>query len=339
MTPKGIDMPIQITILGLGQIGSSIGLALSNREDDFLRVGFDKELNVAQAAKKKGAVDRNSNNLHRAVQEADIVVLALPIDQIRETLSVIRDTLKPNVVVLDTAPAKAALLAWVEELLPENCHYIGLTPVINPNYLHGLETGVDAARMDLFEGGLMGIAAPGDSSSEAFQLAIDLTKILGAEPLFIDIAEVDSFMAATHVLPQLLASTMLNITLDRPGWKDGLKFAGRAYAQITSPTAYLDLPEAVISACLENREHLLRHLDDLTTELTTARALIAAGDEQALLERYGDLRNAREKWLGARGRLDPLAGQRLPAKIPSTSQMFSRMIFGERKRRGPKKDE
>ena len=66
-------MTIQITIVGLGQIGGSIGLALSEKQDLLHRVGHDKEHIIAQQAKKMNAVDSVSLNLPNAVENADVI--------------------------------------------------------------------------------------------------------------------------------------------------------------------------------------------------------------------------------------------------------------------------
>ncbi len=99
-------MAIQITIIGLGQIGASIGLALAERKDSIERVGHDIDPGVAKQAQKLGAVDRIEYNLPRSVENADVVLLSIPVDQMRETLEIIAADLKEGCVVLDTAPVK-----------------------------------------------------------------------------------------------------------------------------------------------------------------------------------------------------------------------------------------
>ncbi len=119
---------------------------------------------------------------------------------------------------------KEEVAIWAKEILPAGRHYVGLTPVLNPAYLQEHKSGVEAARADLFRGGLMAIVVPPQTASEAVKLAADLTRLLGAAPLFADPMEVDGFMAATHILPQLLAVVMLNVTVDQPGWEDSVKW-------------------------------------------------------------------------------------------------------------------
>ena len=76
-------MTVQITVIGLGQVGTSIGLALEPQKERILRVGHDRKADIARQVEKMGAFDKIINNLHAAVEQADIVVLALHEDQIR----------------------------------------------------------------------------------------------------------------------------------------------------------------------------------------------------------------------------------------------------------------
>ncbi len=103
-------MAIQITIIGLGQIGGSIGLALAGQKAALKRVGHDKKVDVERAAQSKGAVDEVKHNLPSAVRDADLVLLCLPVSQVRETLEFIAPDLKEGAVVMDTSPVKSGVL-------------------------------------------------------------------------------------------------------------------------------------------------------------------------------------------------------------------------------------
>lgn len=323
-------MSVQITIIGLGQIGASIGLALADQEKTLVRVGHDIDPGVMRQAKQMGAVDRVSVNLYRAVGGADLVLLALPLDQVKETLELVGGDLRENAVVMDTAPVKAAVVRWAEKYLPSGRHYVGLMPMINPHYLHGVETGIAGARADLFQDGLMAVVPPPGAEAAAVQMAIDLTGLLGATPLFADLTEVDSFVAATHTLPQLMAAALLGTTVDHPGWQDGRKFAGRAYAQVTSSLTFMDTPAAMASACLQNRDNMARVLDQLIASLQNLRATLASQQEQALIEQLTHDLEARQRWWQERLAAEWGPGEGPEAKAPPASSMLRRMLFGER---------
>ena len=109
-------MPIQITIIGLGQIGTSMGLALAAHKNSILRVGHDKKADLEREAQQKDAIDKAEHNLPTAVRDARIVVLAMPVSQVRETLEFIAPDLQENTVVLDTSPVKSNVAKWAKEL-------------------------------------------------------------------------------------------------------------------------------------------------------------------------------------------------------------------------------
>ncbi|OGO37604.1 MAG: hypothetical protein A2W35_05595 [Chloroflexi bacterium RBG_16_57_11] len=320
-------MTIQISIIGLGQIGASVGLALKEKKDLLLRVGHDIDHNIARQAEKMGAVDRLDINLPRAVRGADLVVLSLPLDQMRETLEIIAPDLRENCVVMDTGSAKEAVAAWAAELLPEGRHYVGLTPVINPAYLHEVDLGIKAARPDLFQGGLVAIVALSQTDSAAIKLAADMTRLLGAVPLFADPLEVDGVMAATHLLPQLMAAALLNATIDQPGWREGRKFAGRAYAESTAPAVLPGDAYSLAVTALLNRENTLRVLDSAIAALSAIRNDIDRTDEASLDERLSRARNGRDTWWKGRQSMEWVNEGAPGVKVPEMPSMFSR-LFG-----------
>jgi len=319
-------MTIQITILGLGQIGASFGLALQTKQESIKRVGHDKELSIARQAEKIKAIDRVEVNLHKAVREADVVLLCLPVGQLKETMQLIAEDLKEGAVVMDTGPAKEITSTWAEELLPAGRFYIGLTPVLNPIYLHATESGIEAAHPDLFQGGLMAIVTPHQTESAAIKLAADLTRLVGANPLFADPLEIDGLMSATHLLPQLMSAALLDATIDQPGWREARKVAGRAYAEASAPIAHLaNEPESLGVASILNRENLLRLLDSAIASLAAIRGDIDAKDETALNERLVRAREGRAIWWAERqtGNWGDGAEQ---AAIPETPGVFGRMF-------------
>jgi prephenate dehydrogenase len=330
---------VQITIIGMGQIGTSMGLALAPQKDAFLRVGNDKDIKVANRAKELGALDRAEFNLPRAVAEAAIVVLAIPIDQIRETFQLIAPDLKADTLIMDTAPVKASVSQWARELLPPGCHYIGLVPVINPAYLDLCVTGVEAARPDLFKNGLMAILSPGEVPSEGIKLATDFASLLGASHLFIDTVELDSMMANTHILPQLLAAALLNATIDQPGWYDARKLAGREYAQVTSVIEANTDAGSLASQALAVPDHLVRHMDAIIAALYELREQLISGEAENFRQELEKARANHDLWLKERRAGHWIASENVPnVVLPTAGQELKRMFTfgGGRKPKQPK---
>jgi prephenate dehydrogenase len=311
----------------MGQIGTSIGLALAKHSDLVRRVGHDKEVGIARKAEKMGALDKVEFNIPNAVEKADIVVLSIPVDQIKEMLEIIAPNLKPDAVVMDTAPVKEGVSAWTHELLPEDRFYVGLTPVLNPEYLQEHDSGVEAARADMFQNGMVAIVTPPGTASEAIKLATDFIHLLDTEHLFVDPVELDSLMAATHILPQLMSAALLNITVDQPGWYEGRKLAGRAYAEVTGPSVLLGEPGAIASAALLNQEHVVRVIDSLIATLHHMRIDISDQNQKSLLESLERARSGREGWWRERWTAHWSAEETAPSvEMPTAKDVLGRLV-------------
>jgi prephenate dehydrogenase len=321
-------MSVQITIVGLGQIGSSIGLALKAHEVNVHRVGHDKDPQAAKEAQKAGAVDDVKYNLPASIREAKIVILALPLSAMRETLEIIAPDLQEGTLVLDMAPAKATVAAWAKELLPPGRFYIGLTPAINPEYLHGTEFGVKAARADLFEHGLMVVNAPLGTPGNVFNLAMEFVQLVGAMPLLMDTTEADGVFSAMHVLPQLAAAALLDATVDRPGWQEARKLAGRPYATVTAGMAYHDDVESLQVTALGNRENVVRLLNAYIASLIRLRDEIDANDRESVNVSLEDALQGRIRWFDERIAADWLKGEAQQIDAPSFGDRVNQMLFG-----------
>lgn len=325
-------MSIQITIIGLGQIGASLGLALTPHSKNILRVGHDKNMTVAQNAQKMGAVDEIRRNLPRSVRDADVVILSLPLSEIRETLGYIAQDLKPDAVILDTAPAKAIVQQWVAELLPVGHPYVGLAPVINPVYLHEEALGVESARADLFHKSVMLIAAPSSASEGALQLAADLAQLVGSQPLFADPAEADGLLATAHLLPQLTAAALLNATVESSGWGEVRKVAGRAYAETTRSILHQEGAASLTEAVFANRENLIYKLDEMLASIQALKESLVAEDRDALAQQLTHAEEGRLLWSYERKSaawLMPEEGKKMSVELAGIAER----IFGFKERK------
>lgn len=289
-----------ITIVGLGQIGTSIGLALEKHSERLHRVGHTRQLGQANHAKKLGAIDNTALNLRSAVRNADVVVLALPLDQVQEVLELISDEIGEGTVVLDTSLGRQAASEWAVDRFADGSHYVGFTPVLNPQMLQTYKGGIQEASPTLFQDGMFAITSPMNTSSDALKVASDLALMMDATPLFADLVEIDSYMSRVHVLPQLLAAGLANATIGTPGWDENRKLTGRAYSQLANIMESHDRAEAVALAARLNREHVVRTLDSLIAELGAMRDELESEDEEAFEGRILKADEARREWWAER---------------------------------------
>ena len=323
-------MPVHITIIGLGQIGASIGLALSQHKNIVSVVGHDIEIRVERAAQKKGAVETTEHNLPKAVKDARIVLLALPVHQIRETLEFIAPDLKEGTVVVDTAPIKSEVANWAKNILPEGCYYVGLVPTIGPEYLNDAGTGLDSAKTDLFSKSIFLVSAPSGTPGEAVQLVSDLVKLMDATAMLTDITESDGLMTSAHLLPLLVSAALLNATVDQPGWKDVRKLAGRSYSAATSGLTLHDDPESLQMMSLQNHVNTVRSLDVMISALRALRDDIENGKDDVLMDRLQAAMTGRKNWMNERTLANWVEMQREPVDYPSMSDRLMGGFIGKR---------
>jgi prephenate dehydrogenase len=318
-------MPVQITIIGLGQIGASMGLALADHQESILRVGHDKRADVERAALQKGAVDKAEHHLISAVREARMVVLAMPASQIRETLELIGPELKEGAIILDTTPVKAEVAELAKKTLADGCYYVGLAPAINPELLHDFTLGLDAARADLFANGVCLVDAAYGTPEEAATLAVDFVRLLGAHPILADIFESDGLMATTHVLPQLVSAALLNATVNQPGWQEARRVASRAYATMTSGVSHFDEINSLRMSAMQNRVGIVHALDVMIAALHGFRDDLENQNEDGISARLNAAELGRQRWWNERLAAD---WSELPKTEAVNMSSFFERLFG-----------
>lgn len=318
-----------IAIIGLGQIGTSVGLALKGRGGGARLVGCDKDAAATRQAEILGAVDKIAG-LRDAVRDAGIVVLSLPMSEVREVLSRIGPLLEEGAVVMDTAPVKRQVAEWARETLPEGRYYVGLVPAVNPEAIGDTGSGPKGGRADLFRRAVMIIDAQPGTPPEVEQLAINLAKLLGAKPLLADPTESDGLMTTAHILPQLAAAALLDASLERPGWLEARKLAGPPFATVTGGLAYFDDPASIVLEALGNPTVTVHALDTMIAALKGIRDTVQAGNADQLGQRLKEAFEGRERWLDERGSAEWLSEGGDAAELPQMGEQVLQMLFGGR---------
>jgi prephenate dehydrogenase len=321
-------MPIQITIIGLGRIGVSLGLALKRQaESASLKIiGHDRDLELTKKATARGAIDADEWNLPAACENADVIYLCVPLSALKEVLEEVVPNTKPGCVITDTAAVKSPVLEWAAAVVPTDRYYIGGTPIPNPLYLHENATGLEAAQANFFEGGLWALVPDANASPEALKLISDLAQLAGAAPFFVGALELDALMAGTHTLPALVAGALMGSLADSPEWADGRKMADRSFATATAPISF-NGPSAVRAEALINSANVLRLLDSYLEHMQALRQAIAAGDEGSLESLLTQAALAREGWLTQR-RAANWEEDELPKKYMPTVSSMVKGLFG-----------
>ena len=310
-----------ITIIGLGRTGASVGLALRRADLGITVAGYDEERETMKAAQEAGAIDRAEGNLGRAAAAADILILAVPVQAVEKVLQIIGDRVREHALVLDLTGLKARSQALAREYLTQG-HFVGAAPVLAAEALAEGDDGPAAARADLFQNSVFCLMPAPQADPQAVETSVNVGRVLGAQPFFLDPAEYDSLVQGVETVPGLLAAALFRAVTGASGWRDILRFAGSNFYRAT---AALEDGEAVAHLALNDRAATLRWLDALLVQVQEIRSRVDEGDEERLAALLQQLGLEREKWLHEREEND---WEQVPASevtpFSIREQMFGR---------------
>jgi prephenate dehydrogenase len=288
-----------VSILGLGRIGTSIGLALKASGFELQIIGYDEDRNVGRQAKEMGAIDKTNWNLLNAATMADIVVLALPFKDLEDSLAIMGDDLSPHALIIDLGSLKAPGLKWADQYMKRG-HYVGASLVLSAEMLTDSRLSIDAANAQLFQDSVYCVMPSPSAEPKAVETAVNFGRLLGATPFFLDAHEYGSLIHGVETGPGLLSAAMFRAVQQSTGWRDILRFAGLPFALATTGLDSQDLAYLA----LQDKEATLRWLDSVLSELGEVRRWVADGELERLELILDDLAIERARWLHSRAKND-----------------------------------
>jgi prephenate dehydrogenase len=284
---------MKIAIIGLGLIGGSMGLALKQAKWRNAEVtGYVRRPEVGSSALSLGTVDKVESSLKKAVEKADLIIIATPALTIKDIFARTACDLSAGCIVTDAASTKQQVLGWAKELLPATVDFIGGHPMA------GKETfGIKAATADLFHGCIYCLTPAPQAKPAAMQTVTEMVKAIGATPLVIDARGHDNLVAGISHLPMLLSAALVLATTQNDTWGKMLQLASSGYRDVTRLAS--GNPEMNAHIFLSNQETIVSWIDEFIKELQRLRSLIANGDNE--IERVlASAREARQRWLEKR---------------------------------------
>jgi prephenate dehydrogenase len=316
-------MAFKITIVGLGRVGGSIGLALKSLKPlrafkgsagaGFEIVGHDKDNEAAKRAVKAGCVDRTEWNLINACDGADLVVVSIPLDAVKDTLAAIAHELKPGCVVTDTGSLKVPVLAWAREFLPNTVHFVGGHPIVD-----NLPSEADSPSASLLSGAIYCLTPGTNTPPEALQRVSDLAEAVGAQPYYVDAAEHDGLIAALEHVPLLVALALQAMASASPARREMVRLSGSSFAGVTQLLS--GEAERLASLCALNGDNIARWLDDCIDKLSYLRELVASRNREELQKSFAGGLESRAGWTHRRPE-----GQ----EVDYSDFGMTRMMFGD----------
>jgi prephenate dehydrogenase len=287
----------KITIVGVGLLGGSIGLAVKRSRLAREVAGFVRRHASLKDCEKASAVDYATTDLLAAVSNADLVILCTPLSQMRSRVAEMLPALKRGAIVTDVGSVKASVVRELESLVQKSgAHFVGSHPMAGAE-----KTGVRAARADLFVNAVCVVTPTTRSGMAVVRKVEGFWKLLGARTLRLAPEQHDALVSRSSHLPHIVAAALANLVLDpaRPEFQSAVCANGfRDTTRIASGS-----PEMWRDIILANRENLRVVLDDFVRELQKVQALLRVQRVRALL-RAADARKVEAFLATAKHRRD-----------------------------------
>jgi len=279
-----------VSLIGVGLLGGSLGLALKQRGLARQVVGYVRRESAIAECLQAGAVDEATLDLGRAVSGADLVILCTPLGQMAALARGMAGALKPGTVVTDVGSVKAGVVRVLEPVIGRaGGHFVGSHPMAGNE-----RTGVGAAHAGLFEGAVSVVTPTERTSARALRQVRRLWRSLGCRVLELSPEEHDRLVSRSSHLPHVAAAALATLVL-APG--------GSPYQRTLCATGFRDTtrvasgsPEMWRDIALANRRHLGRALGELVRELEEVRGWLAEGNGEALLRFFQTAKERRDAW-------------------------------------------
>jgi prephenate dehydrogenase len=282
---------MQLSIIGLGLIGGSFGLALRSARPTITITGWDRDPAVVASAQDRGAIHHGAATIEEAAANADLVIIGTPVLAVRSVLETIAPHLRENTIVSDLASTKVRVLEWAGALLPPTVFFVGGHPMAGSE-----QHGIANARADLLRGAVYCLAPLPATPPDTLETIESLVTSIGARPLRIAAADHDAAVAAVSHLPFMLATALVQHTASDEHWPTTRRLAATGYRDMTrlasgDPAMHRDIVATNAAAIAEHLRGFARLLTDLADQLD---------DPDALLRFFEAAHREREAWLRER---------------------------------------
>ncbi len=255
-------------------------------------IGVGRRVENLKTAVALGAIDCFVADPHEGVREADVVVLATPVDTYQQHLTHWGGRLKPGAIVTDVGSVKGRLVDQAEALLPSHVRFVGAHPIAGKE-----KTGVAAASVTLFQGARCIVTPTAKTDAAALESVRRMWELTGSTVLTMDPMLHDVILGAVSHLPHIVAFALMNALSEvRESLVPELDLKAHSGGGLRDTTRIAaSSPEMWRDICLWNRDNLVRLIEMYERHLGRFRALIQAGDGPGLEQEMERAKQAREQ--------------------------------------------
>ena len=302
----------QVTIIGMGLIGSSIARAAKEFSLAQCVAATDGSHDVLARVRELGIADIVYDSIGDAVRSADLIILCIPVGAIADVALSMKSFLKAGAIVSDVGSVKEAVVKAVQPHLPQSVHLVPAHPVAGTEH-----SGPDAGFAELFFNRWCILTPPQGESPTAVETVQRFWQALGSSVEIMTPAHHDLVLAITSHVPHLIAYNIVGTAahLEEVTQSEVIKFSAGGFRDFTriassDPTMWRDI-------FLHNKGAVMEMLGRFKSDLSAAEKMIESGDGEGLFELFTRTRAIRRSIIAiGQETAAPDFGRRAPSGSP-----------------------
>ena len=261
----------KIFVVGLGLIGASLCRSLKNNQKYEKIIGYDCDKDVTDFAIKNNYVDEISQGIKAGINNSDLIVICVPVHQIKDILHILKDFFNTEKIFTDTLSTKNTLLEFmIKNNFSETKNFILSHPMAGTeNY------GIENSKDDLFAGAVTLISTLVDQNLDNINNVKDMWQSLDCNVVSIDSAIHDEYLSIISHAPHAISFALAKNT--------NAKYLTKKLPEINSKGSLSDMiriansdPEAWANIFKDNQSNLIKYFDEYLEELSELKSMIAS---------------------------------------------------------------
>ncbi|OVE81507.1 hypothetical protein BVY04_03055 [bacterium M21] len=286
---KTILTKTRVAIVGLGQLGASLGLRLKELGAKSV-FGIDLDAAVIQQAVDAGAIDYGNTDAGEILPAVDMTVICTPLAAAIPFIQENLEEFRFGSIVTDVGSVKGAIIDAVREpLLAKGIYFIGSHPMVGSE-----QSGIDSASSDLYADRICFVTPTEDDDDEALQLVHDFWRPVGCCVIDLDVERHDRACAETSHLLHLTAAAAVNSVLGQGDVEAKLFACAGGFRDHTRIAA--GDPGLWTEVCKQNAPAVLAAIQAHESELAKFRKAVELEDWTSISAMLGTAAESRAKW-------------------------------------------
>ncbi|MFC1709387.1 prephenate dehydrogenase [Candidatus Omnitrophota bacterium] len=270
----------KIAIIGVGLIGGSLARAIKKRHVSKTVVGYFRNKNKLKKAVRNRLIDGGCSSIEESIKDSDLIILALPINQILNFMAKIKKIKKDNAIIIDVGSTKSNVVAAAQRL---NLNFVGTHPLAGSE-----KRGADFSSVELFENSNVLITPTKKTDKNSLIKIVQFWKKLNTKTFILSPKQHDKILASISHLPHVSSFCLMNsipqkhLGFGATGLKDSTRIA------LSDAQIWTDI-------FLSNRVEIIRSIKSLENQIKKLEKFIKQNKRKQLFNFINSSKEKREE--------------------------------------------